>query len=68
LQRCKGCPADNNDGPNLFLSDKRFEQEEAMLAMAKASDCEAFHLATVVKITDPDADEMLAENVDAKVE
>jgi len=48
------CSGDNNDGPSLLLSDKRFEQEEAMLAIAKASDCEAFHSATVVKITDPD--------------
>ena len=67
LQRCKKCPADNNDGPSLLLSDQRFEQEQAMLAIAKASDCEAFHSATVVKITDADtAVEQL--NIDKKQE
>ena len=45
------CNPDNSDPPALFLT-KREQQENAMLAMMKASDCETFHTATTVKIYD----------------
>ena len=53
-QYCRFCDPDNYDKPAVLGEQTlREQQQDAMLVLVKASSCEAFKPATLIKFSDP---------------